>query len=324
MEGERESIAEDPPEVEEFLNAQDPDILLITDYLGHELTREEEAAVEERLVEDEAFFEKVAPYIKIRTMPVSFRKLLEKYPAESPHTAIEAPEGRVRETLQPVPADEPRDRRDKRPRARRPRFLYAWARTRITRKAAAWITGIGLLTISVPLASHFSKVSREQQEQLRKQGVPLSAKPTPTLGIPFKTPPGPRRTVRFANGSYATLGPASHFRFKIGPASVGLWAHLDGAATIEVGEVDRALFLETTSGTALLMSGTYAVRCVKGCKEMRVTVGTGYASIRGDSTTARVALKKGEFGRAPRGGAAERTEGGAGYPVIVQRQQTKP
>ncbi len=310
-------------ELEEFAPV-DPDIALITRWLAEELTPGEEAAVEERLEDDEAFFDKVAPLMRIWTMPMRFGDLVADRAAESPDKAIEAPKGRARETLQPVPTDEPRDRRDKRPRARRPRFLYAWARTRITRKAAAWITGIGLLTVSVPLASHFSKVAREQQELLRKQGVPVTAKPTPTLGIPFKTPPGPPRTVRFANGSYATLGPASNFRFKIGPAPVGLWAHLDGAATIEVGEVDRALFLETTSGTALLMSGTYAVRCVKGCKEMRVTVGTGYASIRGDSTTPRVALKKGEFGRAPRSGAAERTEGGTGYPVIVQRQQTKP
>jgi hypothetical protein len=310
-------------ELEEFASV-DPDIALITRWLAEELTPEAEAAVEARLEEDEAFFDKVAPLMRIWTMPVRFGDLVADRPAESPHEAIEAPKGRVRETLQPVPADERRERRDKRPRARRPRFLYAWAQRKITRKAAAWITGIGLLTVSVPLASHFAKVSREQQELLRKQGVPVTAKPTPTLGIPFKTPPGPPRTVRFANGSYARLGPDSHFRYKIGPGPVGLWAHLDGEATIEVGAVDRALFLETTSGTALLMSGTYAVRCVKGCKEMRLTVGTGYAALRGDSTTAKVVLKSGEFGRAPRGGAAERTEGGKGYPVIVSRKQGAP
>jgi hypothetical protein len=57
----------------------DPDILLITDYLANTLSIEEEAAVERRMRDDEAFFDKVWPLVRAwqqtDDMPVSPRRV---------------------------------------------------------------------------------------------------------------------------------------------------------------------------------------------------------------------------------------------------------
>jgi hypothetical protein len=57
----------------------DPDILLITDYLANALSIEEEAAVERRMRDDEAFFDKVWPLVRAwqqtDDMPVSRRRV---------------------------------------------------------------------------------------------------------------------------------------------------------------------------------------------------------------------------------------------------------
>ena len=72
----------------------DPDISLITEWLTHELPPERDAAVFKRLHDDQAFFDKVAPVMKIWFMPISFRELLAEgraleasaaEPMEAPH-----------------------------------------------------------------------------------------------------------------------------------------------------------------------------------------------------------------------------------------------
>ena len=56
----------------------DPDFAVITDWLTHDLSPADAKAVEDRLVEDGAFFDKVAPAIRVWTMPVSFRDTLPR------------------------------------------------------------------------------------------------------------------------------------------------------------------------------------------------------------------------------------------------------
>jgi hypothetical protein len=57
----------------------DPDIVLITDYLANMLSADEEASVERRMKDDEAFFEKVWPLIRAwqqtEDTPVSSRRV---------------------------------------------------------------------------------------------------------------------------------------------------------------------------------------------------------------------------------------------------------
>jgi hypothetical protein len=79
----------------EGLERLDPDILLITDYLGHELSERDRLAVESRLETDTAFYVKVTPYIRIWREPVNWRALLLEYDAEVPE-----PEAQKREAEQ--------------------------------------------------------------------------------------------------------------------------------------------------------------------------------------------------------------------------------
>ncbi len=53
----------------------DPDMLLITDWLAGDLTPAQVDAVEHRLGEDQAFFDKVVPHVRVWTspMPVQIR-----------------------------------------------------------------------------------------------------------------------------------------------------------------------------------------------------------------------------------------------------------
>ena len=57
---------------------QDPDIVLITDYLAGELSHTAEADVEHRLEDDEAFFDKVFPLVQAWRMPHSVRRATPK------------------------------------------------------------------------------------------------------------------------------------------------------------------------------------------------------------------------------------------------------
>lgn len=53
---------------------QDPDIVLITDYLAGELSHTDEARVEHRLQDDAVFFDKVFPLVQAWRMPHSLRR----------------------------------------------------------------------------------------------------------------------------------------------------------------------------------------------------------------------------------------------------------
>jgi len=52
-------------------NRIDPDMLLISDWLAGELTPAQVDAVEHRLDDDQAFFEKVLPHVRVWTSPPS-------------------------------------------------------------------------------------------------------------------------------------------------------------------------------------------------------------------------------------------------------------
>src|ERR1043165_1553590 len=58
---------------EDELAEFDPDIVLITNYLAKELPPAEMEAVEQRLEEDEAFFDKVWPLVQAWELPVRLK-----------------------------------------------------------------------------------------------------------------------------------------------------------------------------------------------------------------------------------------------------------
>ena len=69
---------------------QDPDIVLVSDYLAGALDTAEEARVERRLEDDEAFFDKVFPLIRAWRMPHSYRRTRRPRRAISWITAVAA------------------------------------------------------------------------------------------------------------------------------------------------------------------------------------------------------------------------------------------
>jgi|GEM_PF-6923296 len=63
------------------MDQHDPDIALITRFLAHDLAPAERAAVEERLVNDEAFFNAVGPLLRAWALPVRSADLVAAYRA---------------------------------------------------------------------------------------------------------------------------------------------------------------------------------------------------------------------------------------------------
>jgi hypothetical protein len=300
----------------------DPDIALITDYLARALSPEEAAAVEHRLKTDIAFYKKVAPVVKVWTMPVNFRERLARGEAEAVAGAKPAPEAaKVQPAIPPrgivSEPDFPYEFPPKRPF--RHRLL---AGVTMSARTAYAIAAVVTLFVGIPTVQYLRFSGHRQKEGLGTQGVPTVE--TMSRGIAFETPAGPPRAVRFGDGSFVTLGPKSRFTYQTGLPGAGLKGELDGEATIEVSKSDGMLFLKTSSWRALLTRGTYAVSCEIACAEVLITVGTGYADVQGDTTTAKVVLSKGQFARIPRGGAAERTSGGEGYPTITLHEKVVP
>ena len=72
----------------------DPEIELITDWLAGELTEAGVAAVERRLLDDDAFWMKAGPIVKLWNLPIKYEALLQHYasePVAKPKLAVEAP-----------------------------------------------------------------------------------------------------------------------------------------------------------------------------------------------------------------------------------------
>lgn len=84
----------------------DSDIELITRFLSREMSEEEMDALENRMADDAAFYEKVAPIMKIWFMPVHFGSLLERYRAGE-LGAVTAPAAASATVRAPAPATEP-------------------------------------------------------------------------------------------------------------------------------------------------------------------------------------------------------------------------
>jgi hypothetical protein len=70
----------------------DPDIVVITDWLAGELGPAESAAVEQRLRDDDAFFMKAGPIVKLWNLPIKFEDLLARHAQNAaPLAAAAAP-----------------------------------------------------------------------------------------------------------------------------------------------------------------------------------------------------------------------------------------
>ena len=304
----------------------DPDIALFADYLAHALSLEDAAAVEQRLEDDEEFFWKVGPLIKIWHHRKSFRTILAEYEdheqvrerARQHAIRPEPPRARPRpawvdyapaflgihrlyeidEHLSPLP------HRWFSPTFRR-RFAY------MTAAASIGIVAFGLSTLGYTLyVSNGSDV--------RVQTVPLRA-PTAQIinGTVVETKAGEVKELDFRGGSHLSLKPNSRLTFHyVGLSSRGISAALDGEAAVTITREDFAMRIVTSAGSTMLTPGNYAVRCAPGCDAMLLSVGAGMATLRADTAKASMSFRAGDRGRLPREGSPEKVTPGTNWPVV--------
>lgn len=292
----------------------DPDVELTVGYLEGWLPAGGAEEFEERFANDEAFARKVYPLMTIWTAPIDWRAAYEaykpkmEYPAEPPARIVNGP----------TPAESVKALRQPRPPRRRPRFLYAWQ----SRAKRAYFSMGSLMLVGLGSIWASSEIDKRQVQILARQGI-LAEGALPR-GITFEAPFGPPRAVGFGNGSVVVLKAHSRVTYKVGPPPTGLLVILDGEATLKVSRADKVMMVRMSGRQTMVLTGSYAFACEVGCEEMRLTVGTGIALMNGSSRARRVSLTSGQFGRIPRGGEPERTNGGEGYPAISRLGKAAP
>jgi hypothetical protein len=303
-------VVDEPPDGEPF-DEIDEDVGFVTDFLARELSPERDAEFQKRFVEDEAFAAKVGPYIKLWTMPVSFRKLLEEAEAEDAtktQSATQRGAGTVAEK-KPGRVSEP---------ARR---WVVWPRGTPARAVVG--VGLGLAMAGASFVAVRVMSNRSGRVVLPGPGgAPTNGVEGNLLRIPFI---GTARTVRLSDSTFVHQKAGSRFIKIDPPTDSARFAAFQGEAYIEVGAGEKMLVIGTSSGVVKLRPGAYAVRCcVAGSPDLYITVGRGQATLRGGDGTAPVTIGAGEFGHMVSGQAPERTVGGAGYPALEPPKKGAP
>ncbi|HVT38695.1 MAG TPA: FecR domain-containing protein [Gemmatimonadaceae bacterium] len=259
----------------------DPDIALITDYLANELSAAESEAVEDRLLADEAFHEKVRPVIAMWTLPVRFRERIDSESRRdiSSHVRLVIPDagpGAGSHASPTVPA---------------PRYR------RLSVGRAGWVAAAALaLIVARPVYEvRAYAIAAGDAAALARLDPPSAHR---VMGAFVSTRQGEEKTVAFPNGSHVTLRPQSRLAWRaLGKFPRGIVATLKGEATIDVTDAERTVFVGTMMGGVILRPGIYAVRCELGCTAMRVTVGPrGRAYLNGTGLLEWVSLGAGEHG----------------------------
>ena len=310
----------------------DPDIQLISDYLARALTNAEAEAVEDRMVEDDAFFEKISPILKVWSMPVSFRDRLAGRETVAPGRADAAlrvagatSERAARPRSMPLSLRELEELYPRTPREppvlaqatalvgvseSRRRLPSLSKRARVMLAVAAV-----LLALVIPPAVRFISFLRHSDAIASGSGKLSSAKLE--SGAAAVTSVGETRVFALDDFSSILLRPGSRFFYKQAPGRPEVLASLEGEAEIIVSPTTHLMRLQTSVGSMVLMPGDYAVRCGAECEELLITVGRGTAILRASGSTPVVQIHAGEYGRFPRGGQPESTAGGDGYPILT-------
>lgn len=262
----------------------DPDILLITNYLGEELSAEEEAEVEKRLVEDEEFYEKALPHMRMWSKPVDFDKRLADIAAE-----------RARAQAARAPATTNAGRRVLDLAEARTVRLARWA-TRTRRRTASLIAAALLLILGPPFAAYQAGFSGGFEEGEHSLGPVTLAHERPGRGMVIHLREGARYVPEMSLPFEEIVG-------------------LTGEAYIEVAWYSSRLSVSTAAGVVQLGTGRYALKSRSGSdEETLVTVVHGTATMRGERKPDLV-IRAGEFGRMGAGVAPARTAGGKDYPA---------
>ena len=327
---------------DDALTAVDPDVSLITDYLARELAPADREAVEQRLATDYDFYMKVAPLIRVWRMPKQFRERVARAVADASFSPVRklftygdapSPPRQVREPAPRYVAIAPEEGAmpdipeegvlpDVYPisdleRERRRRIADTW----YTRSKRGLIMGsiAAVLCVAFGLGTlQYVKYTATPHDVVVTRPAWTPTQPTLPHGVMVETDATHTREIALRGGSKVVLRPSSRFTYEYiaGPIPLGVMAILDGEAAINLSAGDKRMSLKTSSGAALMTTGSYAVRCEPGCAALMITVGAGVAMIRYDSTKAGLSLKAGEKGMVPKGGEAEKVEPGKGWPVL--------
>lgn len=262
----------------------DEDIMLFTEYLSRALRPAEQHAVEQRLRDDEAFFEKVAPLIMARMVTADRLALHGPLPASD-------------DRQPPVDGDWSRGIR--------------WAR-RVAAVLALAMIGAGAY---VYLFSDRREHAQDVADTLLQRAPSGWAMP----GEMTETTPGETLIALTRRGSRVTVRGESRFKYSTspdGPFAAMMFASLDGEAAFEVSAGEGLVQVKTWAGRVRFDKGSYAIRCAPGCSTMLVTVGAGLATMVSDTTQPGIVLQSGEKGQVPKNGVPGKvTNGGNDWPV---------
>jgi hypothetical protein len=165
----------------------DPDMEFVIDYLTGGLSPEREAEFEQRFLEDEAFFDKIAPFWKVWHAGVNDREVMAKYHPETELPPVRAPRASraasatITVVSQPTMADRLRHTPSTRPRSWRDYvllgdFLFPVTPFRAVRYAVAaafvpfWIFFV--LSRLVPPVLETIAANHREVQQLRQTTTP--------------------------------------------------------------------------------------------------------------------------------------------------------
>jgi ferric-dicitrate binding protein FerR (iron transport regulator) len=226
----------------------DPDIVLITNYLMREMTPEEMAAVEQRLEDDAAFFEKVWPLVEVWDTPV-----------EGLHASDwEEEEAGVAEVI-PIT------------RRRRGRLMPVWGWGGLGLAAAASIAiavvqRVGVQPATVPVFAAKMSTQDSVMKSLEASGA-LAKLPEAKV---IATGPAETRVVVLADSVRVTLAPRSWMAYSDSllahPSGDRPAAMVGGEAQVEVpaGKGHQLFHVLTSAGSATLGAGRYALKTLGG------------------------------------------------------------
>ena len=296
----------------------DADIALITGYLAKELTPEQEAGVADRLEHDDAFFEKVWPVVEIWRMPVRFREMHARFVESG--AVLNSLEASVGEPSLVVSDGAPR--RTARTLATTPRrrawfrFDLAAARLGLDR-AVRLVAGIAFMMVG---GGGYVGYTGTRQLHMASMGLRLGYAAGSGGQVVYSTKRGETRALTPEAGARIELRPYSQLTWR--PNSMLLnsrtLATLKGEALFDVRGSAPPLFVATAAGGMVLWDGLFAVRCERGCADVRVSVVQGAAWLHGATGTDWTLVRAGEHGHVWLDGGSERTRGYE-YPGVAKR-----
>lgn len=269
----------------------DSDLVLLTAFLDRSATPDEQAEFERRYVEDDAFYEKVEPVLGAWTAPVHWRGIVEEIDAKE-REAIRKSEAR--------------------------QTFYGRIHTMLHHTSLAYAAGIivslgvgywAINELSDPGASQVTTISVPQAQGQQGARPADVSRTLMDLGSTVVTADSTKATIAdFPGGSRILFTPGSGGRYRATGAGLrGVTLELKGEATVEVTRAELIMRVISRAGSATLVPGRYALRCVGACAALEVTVAEGSAHLSEDrSGGERLTVPAGGWGRAFRDGAPTR------------------